>query len=104
MNRLSRLAGGVLTSFPSLLLAYAVAWTLGYVAVIGSPYDGSYYFEYFRAAWTFTEFERPAFAWLISVVLFVPIAALFVFIQRVLLRSIAASQSRQAEHRRRYTP
>ena len=103
MTRLARLATGAIALFPSLVLAYAAAWTLGYAAVIGSPYDGSYYFEYLRLAWTFTGFERPAFAWLLSLVLFVPIAALFVFIQRVLLRSITAAREQQREHKRRYS-
>jgi|GEM_PF-2755400 len=102
-DRLGRLATGGISLLPSLVLSYAAAWTLGYAAVIGWPYDGSYYFEYLRLAWTFTGFEKPAFAWLISLVLFVPLAALFVFIQRTLLRSIAASREQQREHRRRYS-
>ena len=66
---------------------YLVAWTVSYAFVMGA--DFSYYVEYFVLAWTFNAFEIPAFIWLFSVVLCVPLALLVVFL---LKRSKRAAQ------------
>ena len=42
--------------------------------------DFSEYFEWFRLAWTFKGFEMIGFTWLLSIVLFIPLAVLSQFL------------------------
>ena len=104
MNQFARRAIAVGRFAPAFVLAYATAWTLGYAAVMDPPSDFQYYFQYLWLAWTFNGFERPSSAWSFRLILFVPIAAAFVLLQRAALRAFAESKAKQLTHRRRYTP
>ena len=69
----------------ALLGTYMLSWTASYIFVFVSRGDGldfSYYFQYFRLAWTFNGLEIPSFIWLFSIVAFVPLAALVVILMR----------------------
>jgi len=62
-----------------LLVTYMLAWTLAYSYVFVSRGDGldfGHYFEYLFLAWAFNGFELPMLIWLISLVIFVPLAVL----------------------------
>ena len=103
MRQLARRAIAIGRFTPALVLAYATAWTLGYAAVTDPPSDFRYYFQYLWLAWTFNGFERPTIAWVFSLILFVPIAAAYVLLQRAIFRAAAESKAKQLTHRRRYT-
>ena len=67
----------------ALLAAYFVAWTISYIIVMFNAVhrlDFSQYFSWFVLAWTFRGFEMVAAAWLLSMVAFLPLAALAVFL------------------------
>lgn len=68
-----------------LAAAYLAAWTLSYAFIFVSRGDGldfTYYFEYLALAWTFRAGELPLFIWLFSVIAFLPLAVLVVFLLR----------------------
>ena len=69
----------------ALFGAYAVAWTLSYVAVFlsrGDRLDLRYFFEYLALAWTLQAGELPGFIWLLSLAAFLLIAPIVVFLVR----------------------
>lgn len=69
----------------ALLAAYLAAWTIAYVAVMYNAVlrlDFSEYFHWFVLAWTFRGFEMVAITWLLSMGLFLPLAAVAVFLVR----------------------
>jgi len=66
-------------TFP-LLVAYSIAWTLAYILIIGRL-DFTYYAEWFVLAWTFRGFEMVGFTWLLSLVIFLPLAAVAMFVE-----------------------
>jgi len=66
-----------------LVAAYFAAWTASFVFIFFSrgetpPWD--LYWSYLMMAWTFRAGELPTFIWLFSVVAFVPLATLVVFV------------------------
>jgi hypothetical protein len=68
-----------------LVTVYFATWTAAYVGVFVSRGDGldfSHVFEYFGLAWTFRGGELPSFIWLFSVIAFLPLAGLSVFLLR----------------------
>ena len=69
--------------------AYWVAWTVAYIAVMYNAVlrlDFSEYFHWLVLAWTFRGFEMVALTWLLSMGLFLPSAAVAVFLVRRLDR------------------
>lgn len=62
----------------TLVGVYLAAWTASYVIMVGL--DFSHFFEYFRLAWTFNGGELPTFIWWFSVLAFLPLAVLAVFL------------------------
>jgi hypothetical protein len=73
-----------------LLAAYFVAWTISYMFVIYSAVNRlnfDLYFNWFVLAWTFQGMEMVAFAWHLSLILFVPLAAGSVYLARRVPRS-----------------
>ena len=67
----------------ALFFAYFVGWTGAYIAVtLGavSHLDFTHYFEWFRLAWTFKGFEMVGFTWLLSLILFVPVAIVLLYL------------------------
>jgi hypothetical protein len=78
MRRLSRYA-------VVLVAVYLAAWTASYAVMFVSRGDGldfCHFFEYFRLAWTFHGGELTSFIWLFSVIAFLPLAVLSVFLLR----------------------
>ena len=68
-----------------LIAVYLTAWTASYAVMVGSRSDGSdftSFIEYFRLAWTFSGGELPSFIWLLSMIAFLPLAGLSVFLLR----------------------
>ena len=68
-----------------LAATYLAAWTGSYAFIFVSQGDGfkfTYYFEYLAAAWMFRAGELPFFIWLFSVIAFLPLAVLVVFLLR----------------------
>lgn len=68
-----------------LAVVYLAAWTVAYAVMFVSRGDGldfTYYFEYLRLAWTFSGEELPSFIWLFSILAFLPLAGLSVFLLR----------------------
>jgi hypothetical protein len=67
----------------SLLAAYTVAWTAASVFILvsrGDSLEVNSWFYFLKLAWTFRGGELPTFIWLVSVVMFVPLASLAVII------------------------
>lgn len=65
-----------------LVAAYLAAWTVSYAFMFVSRGDGldfTYFFEYFRLAWTFSGGELPSFIWLFSIMVFLPLAGLSMY-------------------------
>ena len=68
-----------------LVVVYFAAWTASYAAMFvcrGDGLDFSYFFEYLGLAWTFSGGELPSFIWLFSVIAFLPLAIVTVFLLR----------------------
>ena len=68
-----------------LVAVYLVAWTAAYAVMFVSRGDGldfTHFFEYLGLAWTFSGGELPSFIWLCSVIAFLPLAGLSVFLLR----------------------
>jgi hypothetical protein len=68
-----------------LAAVYLAAWTASYTVMFVSRGDGldfTYFFECFRLAWTFSGGELPSFIWLFSIIAFLPLAGLSVFLLR----------------------
>jgi hypothetical protein len=68
-----------------LVTVYLVAWTASYAVAFVSRGDGlgfTYFFEYLRLAWTFSGGELPSLIWLFSVITFLPLASVSVFLLR----------------------
>ncbi len=68
-----------------LFAVYLAAWTASYAVISVSRGDGldfTHLFEYLRLAWTFSGGELPSFIWLFSIVAFLPLAGLVVFLLR----------------------
>lgn len=68
-----------------LAVIYFAAWTLAYVCIFVSRGDGldfSHYFEYLALAWTFSGGELPLFIWLFSVIAFLPLVVIVVYLLR----------------------
>lgn len=64
---------------------YLVAWAAAYVVIVvigGESLDFSHFFEYLGLAWTFRGGELPVFIWLFSIIAFLPLAGLAVFLLR----------------------
>ncbi|HYL86607.1 MAG TPA: hypothetical protein VE263_20450 [Candidatus Angelobacter sp.] len=78
MKTLFRYAAGVLG-------AYFVAWTISYVIVMYNAVkrlNFSEYFHWLQLAWTFRGLEMVAVTWLMSIVLFLPLAGAVIFLVR----------------------
>lgn len=69
----------------ALLGAYFVAWTVAYIVVTQSL-DFDEYFDWFVLAWTFRGFEMVGFTWLFSLVAFLPLAVVTIFLVKRLAR------------------
>ncbi len=85
----------ILLVFLNLVLAYLLAWTLAYVflmVVRGDGLDFRYYGSYLRLAWTFQGSELPMFTWFLSLLLVLPVAALWFALLRRLGRLSQAQQ------------
>ena len=72
-----------LRTIAALFGVYLVAWTVCFAVMFvlrgeGVPWDQ--YLSYLGMAWTFRAGELPALIWASSLVLFVPLAAVLVFI------------------------
>jgi hypothetical protein len=68
-----------------LAAAYFLAWTVSYLFIFltrGEGFDFSYYFQYLALAWTFRAGELPLFIWLFSLIGFLPLAWLVIFLLR----------------------
>jgi hypothetical protein len=68
-----------------LVAIYLATWTASYAAMFvsqGDTLDFSHYFEYFRLAWTFRGGELPSYIWLSSLIAFLPLAGVSVFLLR----------------------
>ena len=68
-----------------LAAVYLAAWTASYVVMFlsrGEGLDFTYFFEYLRLGWTFSGGELPTFIWLFSIIAFLPLAGLSVFVLR----------------------
>ncbi len=68
-----------------LVAVYLAAWTAAYAVMFVSRGDGldfTHFFEYLGLAWTFSGGELPSFIWLFSVIAFLPLAGLSVFLLR----------------------
>ena len=66
-----------------LIAVYLAAWTASYMVMFGARGDGldfGYFFEYFALAWTFRGGELPTFIWFLSVIAFLPMAALSILL------------------------
>ena len=69
----------------ALLGAYFAAWTLSYCIVMYNAVkrlDFSEYVNWFLLAWTFRGFEMVAAAWALSIVVFLPLGGLAIFLTR----------------------
>ena len=69
----------------AVVAAYFVAWTVAYIAVMYNAVlhiDFSEYFQWLVLAWTFRGLEMVAVTWLLSMGLFLPFAAVAVFLVR----------------------
>ena len=67
----------------ALLGIYLVAWTLCFAVMFvvrGETVPWDQYLSYLVMAWTFRAGEIPALIWASSLVVFVPLAAVLVFI------------------------
>jgi membrane protein implicated in regulation of membrane protease activity len=62
----------------ALPVVYIVGWTIAYVVIVGL--DFSYYFAYLGWAWTFRGGELPTYTWYFSLLLFLPLAVLSIFL------------------------
>ncbi len=68
-----------------LVAVYFVAWTAAYAVMFvsrGDCLEFTYFFEYLRLAWTFSGGELPTFIWLFSILAFLPLAGLAIFLLR----------------------
>ena len=68
-----------------LAAVYFAAWTASYAFMFlsrGDVLDFKYFSQYFRLAWTFSGGELPSFIWLFSIIAFLPLAGLSVFLLR----------------------
>ena len=68
-----------------LTAVYFAAWTGSYSVTLFSRGDGldfTHFFEYLGLAWTFRGGELPSFIWLFSIIAFLPMAGLVVFLLR----------------------
>jgi membrane protein implicated in regulation of membrane protease activity len=63
-----------------LVAVYLVAWTASYAVVTG--FDFRYFFQYLRLAWTFSGGELPSFTWFFSIIAFLPLAMVAVYLLR----------------------
>jgi len=60
---------------------YLVCWVVAYIVVNGNI-NIQLMAEYFVLGWSFQGMERPMFSWLISLVIFTPIATVMIFKNR----------------------
>ena len=68
-----------------LIVAYFAAWTAAYAGAFlsrGDDLNFTYFFEYLHLAWTFRGLELPAFIWFFSIIIFLPLAGLMLFLLR----------------------
>jgi hypothetical protein len=66
-----------------LVPVYLAAWTASYTYMFlsrGDGWDFSFFFEYLGLAWTFSGGELPTFIWLFSIIGFLPLAGLSIFL------------------------
>jgi hypothetical protein len=63
-----------------LVAGCLAAWTASYVVVM--RLDFTYFFQYMSLAWTFSGGELPSFIWFSSIVAFLPLTGLSVFLLR----------------------
>lgn len=78
-----------------MLFTYALAWTGSYACVFIALGDGlnfAYFFEYLVLAWTFNGFELPSLNWFLSIVSFLPLSVLAVFLIRTYERQSASQR------------
>jgi hypothetical protein len=69
----------------AVLAAYLLAWTTAYMVVMYNAVrrlDFSEYIHWFVLAWTFVGLEMVALTWFLSMVIFVPLAVVSVFLVR----------------------
>ena len=69
--------------FVGLIAMYLVAWTASYIltwVLRGDTIDFAYYFSYLCAAWTGGGLEVPQSMLILSVILFIPLAVIFLLV------------------------
>jgi hypothetical protein len=67
-----------------LVAVYFATWTAAYAVIVrgGDGVDFRYFLEYLRMGWTFSGGELPTFVWFFSLIAFLPLAGLSVFLLR----------------------
>ena len=63
------------------LFIYLVCWALSYV-IVNQDFNIELLVDYFVLAWTFDGFVRPVYTWILSLLLFLPIVAIYWFVAR----------------------
>ena len=69
----------------AILGAYFAAWAVSYVVVMYNAVrrmDFAEYFHWLALAWTFRGFEMVAATWILSMVIFIPLAAAALFVMK----------------------
>lgn len=62
-----------------LLPLYFICWQLSY-SLINQDFNLLMSYDYFVMAWTFTGGERPTFAWVFSIVIFLVAVSIFMLV------------------------
>ena len=68
-----------------VILAYFASWVVAYTAVSvsrGDGWDFTHFFAYLKLGWQFRGGELPSFIWLLSTILFVPLAAVSLYVSK----------------------
>lgn len=63
------------------LLMYLVSWAFSFV-VINGDFNFKYMVEYFALAWTFDGLMRPTYTWILSLVIFLPMLGVSLYMTR----------------------
>jgi hypothetical protein len=64
---------------PIFLIVYLVCWALSYT-IVNQDFSIELMVDYFVMAWTFDSFVRPFYTWILSLLIFLPIVAIYWFI------------------------
>jgi len=69
----------------SLVIAYFVTWTTAFAVMMasrGEPIPWYLYWHYLSLAWSFQGLELPMLIWFCSLVAFIPLAIVIIYILR----------------------